>query len=530
MKKHLFLLLFSLVFLTHSVNVSGCAWALAGKLNGLLIPKGKTAIPVLWTPLSENNAPLAGLATSLVESQDYEATTWGRIPTEIQGHLDYNGVGLFERDGMRKRSILDGDGSIRSFYFRDGKVRFRYVMIQTQKYLEEEAAGRFLGATWTTLSSDHWFRNMGLQYGNQAGVTVLRWGDGDLQKMLAFDEMQKPYELNPHSLDTVGIINLDPERPKAIYQAHWKVDPKRNELLLFGIQPGKNFVFNVTVFDSKYNVKKRYKIELPKDGHGQYIHDWSFTDDYFVFILHPVTIPTLDLLKTVTGRHPISDTFRFSPEKGNLVWVVPRDTTQTPKGFQAQGKWVWHTANAYQKDGKIVVDFVGSDKFYGITQPDSVFTALVRGETPRPMPTNSFYRRYSIDFNSGKLAEEVFLGHGDGEFPQVNPTLSGSEHRYSYYIEHRPGRMGFNHLVQLDMKKENSQQHDFGMNEFVGEPILIPNRNGGKGWIAAPVYDSMSKRGQLAIFEEDMIGAGPIGIVYLKTHIPFTLHGRFTHD
>jgi all-trans-8'-apo-beta-carotenal 15,15'-oxygenase len=77
----------------------------------------------------------------LVESQDYEAKTWGKIPNEIQGYLDYNGIGLFERGGKRKRSILDGDGSIRSFYFSEGKVRFRYVMIKTQKFLEEEAPG-----------------------------------------------------------------------------------------------------------------------------------------------------------------------------------------------------------------------------------------------------------------------------------------------------------------------------------------------------------------------------------------------------
>jgi all-trans-8'-apo-beta-carotenal 15,15'-oxygenase len=348
--------------------------------------------------------------------------------------------------------------------------------------------------------------------------------------MLAFDEMQAPYELNPHSLDTVGVINLDPEKPKAVYQAHWKVDPKRNELLLFGIQPGPTPIFNVTVFDTKYQVKKRYQIKMPGGGYGQYIHDWSFTDDYFVFILHPVYIPIWEMGKTLIGMQPIADALRFNREKGNLVWVVPRDTSIKPKGFQAEGRWVWHTANAYQKEGKILVDFIGSDKFYGITETDSVFSALMKGENPPVAPTNSLYRRYQIDFTEAQLKEEAYLSYGDGEFPQINPVLSCSEHRYSYYIEHRAGRISFNHLIQLDLKKEHSQEYDFGRNEFVGEPTLIPNRFGKTGWVTVPVYDSVSKKGQLAIFEEENIAKGPIGIIYLKSHIPFTLHGRFTHE
>ena len=63
--------------------------------------------------------PALALATSITNEYNYEAIVEGKIPQEIRGILYRNGPGLFERNGLRKRCLLDGDGMIKTFRFTD---------------------------------------------------------------------------------------------------------------------------------------------------------------------------------------------------------------------------------------------------------------------------------------------------------------------------------------------------------------------------------------------------------------------------
>jgi all-trans-8'-apo-beta-carotenal 15,15'-oxygenase len=69
--------------------------------------------------------PVLGLTTSLAEEYDYYAKITGEIPRELRGTLYRNGPGIFERAGLRKRCILDGDGMIQAFNILDGRVHFQ---------------------------------------------------------------------------------------------------------------------------------------------------------------------------------------------------------------------------------------------------------------------------------------------------------------------------------------------------------------------------------------------------------------------
>lgn len=73
----------------------------------------------VWTPLADNALPFAGLATSLPTEYDYVPRVEGRLPPALQGTLYRNGPGLFDRGGGRKRMLLDGDGMIQAYQFRN---------------------------------------------------------------------------------------------------------------------------------------------------------------------------------------------------------------------------------------------------------------------------------------------------------------------------------------------------------------------------------------------------------------------------
>ncbi|MEM2906698.1 MAG: carotenoid oxygenase family protein, partial [Candidatus Odinarchaeota archaeon] len=71
-------------------------------------------LKTIYFPNIDEHEPLTplGLATSLTSENTYEATVEGTIPADLRGVLYRNGPGLFDRDGLRKRNILDGDGMI----------------------------------------------------------------------------------------------------------------------------------------------------------------------------------------------------------------------------------------------------------------------------------------------------------------------------------------------------------------------------------------------------------------------------------
>src|SRR5882757_9070354 len=101
-------------------------------------------------PLPAEQRWLTRLADGIADGIDSAPTIEGKLPAELSGTLYRNGPGLFERDGYRKSTLLDGDGMIRAFTFAGGQVRFRSRFVATEKFSREAGADRFLFPTWTT--------------------------------------------------------------------------------------------------------------------------------------------------------------------------------------------------------------------------------------------------------------------------------------------------------------------------------------------------------------------------------------------
>src|SRR6266516_4022656 len=158
-------------------------WLAGGTAASLAMP-GCTVSPPLkketFPDFGDQAHPDLGLATSLREEHAYRAEVEGKLPVELRGTLYRNGPGLFDRGGLRKRNLLDGDGMVQAFRFDDGGVHYRNRFVRTAKFW---GAGRIK---------------------SQAGVTVYLWRD----RLYAFDEMGLPWELDPATLDTVGESTL----------------------------------------------------------------------------------------------------------------------------------------------------------------------------------------------------------------------------------------------------------------------------------------------------------------------------------
>ena len=104
---------------------------LAGETAVSLAVSGCAASPPLrkdvFAEFGDPVRPYLGLATSLHEEHCYEARVEGKIPTQLRGTLYRNGPGLFDRNGMRKRNILDGDGMVQAFRFHVNDAYLEYM-------------------------------------------------------------------------------------------------------------------------------------------------------------------------------------------------------------------------------------------------------------------------------------------------------------------------------------------------------------------------------------------------------------------
>jgi all-trans-8'-apo-beta-carotenal 15,15'-oxygenase len=305
-----------------------------------------------FTDFGSPDQPYLGLATSLRQEYDYAADLYGALPAGLAGVLYRNGPGLFDRGGLRKRSLLDGDGLIQRFHFHGDGVRFRSCFVRTPKFVDEAAAGRFIYPTWSTLAPGGIWNNF---WGpgrirSQAGVTVFPWRNS----LYAFDESSLPFELDPATLKTIGEsrLGVQPETP-LIFAAHGKFDPVTGEWLHFGIQYERRVSLHLTCFSASGALIRHRIIELPR---YVYLHDWFVGSRHVLLNLHPLEVAVLGPL---LGIRSILDSLRWHPEQGSLLLILPRDFSGEPLLLPTEASFMWHSVNAFEQGG-------GPGRFRGV--------------------------------------------------------------------------------------------------------------------------------------------------------------------
>lgn len=500
---------------------------LAGGTAASLALPGCAASPPLrkdvFPEFGDPARPYLGLATSLRDEHDYEARVEGRIPVGLRGTLYRNGPGLFDRGGLRKRYLLDGDGMVQAFRFHDGGVRYRNRFVRTAKFVEEEAAGRFIYQSWSTqapggLPANFWGAG---RVKNQAGITVYLWRG----RLYAFDEMGLPYELDPATLETVGESGLGLPDGFTTYAAHSKMDPLTGEWLNFGVRHGPKPELHITIFDRSGALRSHRVIPLPR---YVYMHDWFVSDRHLIFNLHPVEIAYWGFM---LGLRSMAESLRWRPEQGNLVMVADREGDGAPLILESPACFMWHSFNAYEKGGEIIADFIGyrnPDHFIGADPVVSAVMAGRRGEYAFPGEA----RRYLIDPAARTIRQEV-LDRGSCEWPRVNELHRCHGYRFGYMAKTRPGEFFWSLICRIDMRTGRSDSYDFGAGVYCSEPVFVPlpafrylpDDDDEPGWLLTEVYDSHTRKSFLAVLRAERLSDGPLAAVHLRHHVPFSYHG-----
>lgn len=479
----------------------------------IALENGNTAAEKQSHPITGAIGGAELLGQSLKEEHHYQAEIEGELPAQLQGTLYRNGPGLFERDGYRKKHLLDGDGMIQRIHLKDGKATYQNHFVRTKKFVNEEKAGRYLYPTWTTLAP-RWYQNLpGVPTRSQAGVVAtVRNG-----VLYALDEVGRPWALDPDLLTEIGPYTLTEQGAADSYKAHNKVDGKNGDWIFVGWTERRSSIAQVLIKNKQGETVVQQNIHLPRRG---YIHDFFITENYVIINLTPIGF---DVVPTLLGRKSITDTMRWRPEKGNLLCIVERKNKGKVKFIPAPATYMWHVFNAYENDDGITADFIGFDDPNHFVGENAALKVIMDGQ-PGEIGALGTIRRYHIDLVA-ESAEEETLFEGNYEFPMVHYAKTGYAHRYGFCCGRDDEHHFYNYLSKVDFETGSQLNVSFGKGVLVSEPVyaVASEADDGRGHLLSMCWDTHEKKSFLAVVDAEKMEL--VCKIKLRHSTPVSFHG-----
>jgi carotenoid cleavage dioxygenase-like enzyme len=408
------------------------------------------------------------------------------VPDEITAHdLPVAGTlppelsGVYVRNGPNPRPgspypFIAGDGMVHGVRLEGGKARwYRNRYVKTR---------RDAGIRGGRASNTHVFAHAG--------------------RILSFVEVALPIELD-RNLETIGPVDFG--GIDTAFTAHGKIDPGTGELIAFGYQFANPHLTFYRINRSGQAVERRaVGVSTPC-----LMHDFALTEHYAIFF----DTPTI-MVRDWGGGLP----FQWQDGRATRIGVVPLKGGPE-RWFEASACQLTHTANAFEKDGRIVVDGIRIDRF-----------------PPDPIADPPVLYRWEIDLTRGSVAEAALDDHAV-EFPRVDERRNGHPYRHAYTVECRefgPGGLpGSSLLRSYDVETGTSIAQDFGVRYAPGEPVFVPRSADAAendGWILTLRYDRALDRSDLVILAAHDFGGDPVAVVQLPRRVPVGFHGSWVAE
>lgn len=446
---------------------------------------------------STANSYLAGnFAPVRDELTVFDLPVAGTIPPELNGRLLRNGPNpITDPDPMMYHWFV-GDGMLHGIELRAGRaVSYRNRWIRTDRACE------LLGE-----QPPHDQPPPVFAPGSVANTSVIHHAG----RILALVEVCLPTRMT-RELTTIGRFDFDGRLTSAM-TAHPKEDPETGELLFFGYNPFAKPYLRFHVADADGNLVRSEDIDIPGPTMA---HDFAITRKHVIFLDLPVVF---DLTRLV-GSRPFPAA--WDPSYGARVGVMPREGGNADiRWYDIDPCYVFHTLNAYELDGTIVVDVVRYDK---------MFDTDLHG----PAEANPTLDRWTIDQSAGTLRSERIDDRGQ-EFPVVDDRLVGLPNRYGYatLIDVHTERFDpLGGIVKHDLMRGTSERLDFGPGTASSEPIFVPCGDAeDDGYLLAVVYDGTRDGSDLVILHAQDFGGGPLAVVTLPRRVPYGFHGCWVPD
>ncbi len=427
----------------------------------------------------------------------------GTWPEDLRGTLYRVGPGVFERFGKRVQHPFEADGVLSSVRAVDGVVRGAVQVVQSEGYLEEEAAQRNL---YSSAAAYPWrLRSALLQRGKNTGNTSVFWWQG---RCFALYEGGQPTEIDPRSLETLGTRDLGGVLGPA-FSAHPRRVQRLGCTFNFGVQYAKEMTIRVYALPDEGPVRELSSFTSPW---MTMVHDFIATERHLVFLLAPAK---LVLWKALLQVGSFADWFQWNPQLGAQLVVMPLETPERVQRISVDPFWVWHFVNGYEDRDRVVIDMC--------QYPDLDSLKTIGGVEGIVPPRLS---RGLIDPERGKFEMTPLTG-SIAEFPSVHPRSSGGAHQLAWMVSTDQDSPYAKGILQVDISRGEVRSW-WPESAAVSEPIVVPkpgrNEEGAVWLLVLLHYD---QRCCLAILDAEKLESGPVCKAWFDQPLPMTFHGTF---
>jgi carotenoid cleavage dioxygenase len=450
---------------------------------------------------------------SLDGNQQGDAVVTGRLPTELQGTFYRNGPGRFELNGERYHHWFDGDGYAQAWRIGDGKVSHVGRFVETRKFVDETAAGQFLYPAFGTQVERKGFRDNDSV--NVANTNLLPFAG----RLYALWEGGSATEMDPRTLDTIGIKTWRADLKAMPFSAHPKVDPS-GTMWNFGALPGSERIALYRIAPDG-SVAQAGAVEVPQIA---MLHDFAVSERHLVFVIPPYDISGDRTLSTAERHVWAGNGARARPTR---VVVVAKDTLALRQVFELPPQMVLHFGNAWDEAGGAVthVDLVLHDG-----DQIAALAHVMEGEREPNRPAAHRAVRLSLDYGRKRARVTPLL---DGaEFPRVMPQVVSGRHRRLAMLSSaaRNTALVLDTVNVVDVDEGRSDSWRFGPGWRAEEHILVPRRGARSetdGWLVGVAQDTNTRTATLTVFDAGRVSAGPVATARLPYRTPHCFHGNF---
>ncbi len=438
----------------------------------------------------------------------------GRLPQGLRGTLFRNGPARMQRGPTAYGHWFDGDGMVHAYRIGDGGLMHRAAMVRTDRYVAEEAAGRYLRGGFGTAFAGS------LPVAtpddlNVANISVLPLVDSQGRaELLALWEGGSPYRVDPQSLATRGRKVWSPETDGMPFSAHPRVDPD-GTVWSFGYLPGSGKLA-LYQLDRGGALVRAGLIDAPS---ADMVHDFAVTERSLVFVLMPLEF------HADPADAAFVDRYRWNPGRPSVVLVIDKLTWQPTLRAEIPPIALFHLGNAWEDQGTLHIPVIEVQDFAATM---AEIRALTAGK-PTTHGSGSSLVEIVVD-RSVRRARVERTGLAATEFPSWDRRHTGRRTASHYgVVRTATSVIGFNGVARFDWASGRSDVHDHGADWIVEEHVFVPQPGGGvdRGWLVGTAYHWPTRTTRLAVFDAARVGAGPIAEARLPYGVPLGLHGSF---
>jgi carotenoid cleavage dioxygenase len=444
---------------------------------------------------------------------DYEIReVEGEIPRELHGTLYRNGPNqkVLPKAGFRALHLFDGDGLVSAIRFEDGRASYRGRYARTASFLREQEEGVYcIGGG--NLAPDVELPDP--PPGIQANTNVVHHAG----RVFAMVENAPPFEMDPRTLDSIGLWDYDGKLLGMSTTAHPKIDGRSGQMIIHGYSPIAPFV-QLYIVEPDGRVSLAEAIDAPWPS---MMHDLAITENHVILPLGSVHF---DLAAIAAGGR-FADAITAKPELGMKFGIRSREPGSPVRWFDAPSSgYMFHPGNAYECDGRIYMDACTYE------DPKALLEDLQRvrdGGYPGGLIAHPYL--YEFDLETG-TCKETKLSDTGAEFPRIDDRLVGHENRYGYAVTSDPGRGIFERVTKYDRQGGPSQSRTLGEGRFAGEPVFVARSADAEeddGFVLHQLYDAPSDRSAIDVLDARALDAEPLARLWLDERLPLGFHGNF---